>query len=160
MAKYFAILPAIFVAGVPAMQALDIMQLNSPATAVLAAVIFNALVIPALIPLALRGVRLRPLSADALLRRNLLIYGLGGLVLPFPAIKLIDLGLGLADVGGRHESRPNPLPGYPRDPVAHWFQALRGALVLMVLCEVCTYLDRGDRCRPVPCSVDRQPHRT
>lgn len=95
VAKYFAILPAIFVAGVPAMQALDIMQLNSPATAVLAAVIFNALVIPALIPFALRGVRLRPVSADALLRRNLLIYGLGGLVLPFPAIKLIDLGLGL-----------------------------------------------------------------
>ncbi|NVZ08920.1 potassium-transporting ATPase subunit KdpB [Allochromatium humboldtianum] len=95
VAKYFAILPAIFVAGVPAMQALDIMQLNSPATAVLAAVIFNALVIPALIPFALRGVHLRPVSADALLRRNLLIYGLGGLVLPFPAIKLIDLGLGL-----------------------------------------------------------------
>ncbi|ADC62098.1 potassium-transporting ATPase subunit KdpB [Allochromatium vinosum] len=95
VAKYFAILPAIFVASVPAMQALDIMQLNSPATAVLAAVIFNALVIPALIPFALRGVRLRPVSADALLRRNLLIYGLGGLVLPFPAIKLIDLGLGL-----------------------------------------------------------------
>lgn len=95
VAKYFAILPAIFVAGVPAMQALDIMQLNSPATAVLAAVIFNALVIPALIPFALRGVRLRPVSADALLRRNLSIYGLGGLVLPFPAIKLIDLGLGL-----------------------------------------------------------------
>jgi K+-transporting ATPase ATPase B chain len=95
VAKYFAILPAIFIASVPAMQALDIMQLNSPATAVLAAVIFNALVIPALIPFALRGVRIRPGSADALLRRNLLIYGLGGLLLPFPAIKLIDLGLGL-----------------------------------------------------------------
>ncbi|MEA3641250.1 MAG: potassium-transporting ATPase subunit KdpB [Lamprobacter sp.] len=95
VAKYFAILPAIFIASVPAMQALDIMQLNSPATAVLAAVIFNALVIPALIPFALRGVRIRPISADALLRRNLLIYGLGGLLLPFPAIKLIDLGLGL-----------------------------------------------------------------
>ena len=95
VAKYFAILPAIFVASVPAMQAFDIMHLNSPATAVLAAVIFNALVIPALIPFALRGVRIRPASADALLRRNLLIYGLGGLLLPFPAIKLIDLGLGL-----------------------------------------------------------------
>ena len=95
VAKYFAILPAIFVASVPAMQAFDIMHLHSPATAVLAAVIFNALVIPALIPFALRGVRIRPASADALLRRNLLIYGLGGLLLPFPAIKLIDLGLGL-----------------------------------------------------------------
>ncbi len=95
VAKYFAILPAIFVASVPAMQAFDIMHLHSPATAVLAAVIFNALVIPALIPFALRGVRIHPTSADALLRRNLLVYGLGGLLLPFPAIKLIDLGLGL-----------------------------------------------------------------
>jgi K+-transporting ATPase ATPase B chain len=95
VAKYFAILPAIFVASVPSLQAFDIMHLNSPATAVLAAVIFNALVIPALIPFALRGVRIRPASADALLRRNLLIYGFGGLLLPFPAIKLIDLGLGL-----------------------------------------------------------------
>ncbi len=95
VAKYFAILPAIFVASVPAMQAFDIMHLHSPATAVLAAVIFNALVIPALIPFALRGVRIRPASAEELLRRNLLVYGLGGVVLPFPAIKLIDLGLGL-----------------------------------------------------------------
>ncbi|MBK1718716.1 potassium-transporting ATPase subunit KdpB [Thiocystis violacea] len=95
VAKYFAILPAIFVASVPAMRTFDIMHLHSPATAVLAAVIFNALVIPALVPFALRGVRLRPASADVLLRRNLLIYGLGGLLLPFPAIKLIDLGLGL-----------------------------------------------------------------
>jgi K+-transporting ATPase ATPase B chain len=95
VAKYFAILPAIFVASVPALQAFDIMRLNSPATAVLAAVIFNALVIPALIPFALRGVRIRPASADSLLRRNLVVYGLGGLLLPFPAIKLIDLGLGI-----------------------------------------------------------------
>jgi len=95
VAKYFAILPAIFVASVPAMQAFDIMRLHSPTSAVLAAVIFNALVIPALIPFALRGVRIRPASADALLRRNLLVYGVGGLLLPFPAIKLIDMGLGL-----------------------------------------------------------------
>jgi K+-transporting ATPase ATPase B chain len=95
VAKYFAILPAIFVASVPAMQRFDIMRLGSPTSAVLAAVIFNALVIPALIPFALRGVRIRAIGADALLRRNLLIYGLGGVVLPFPAIKLIDLGLGL-----------------------------------------------------------------
>jgi potassium-transporting ATPase ATP-binding subunit len=95
VAKYFAILPAVFVAGVPAMAALDLMQLHSPASAVLAAVIFNALVIPLLIPFALRGVRIRPASADALLRRNLAIYGLGGLLLPFVAIKGIDLGLSL-----------------------------------------------------------------
>jgi K+-transporting ATPase ATPase B chain len=95
VAKYFAILPAIFVAAVPALESLDIMDLTSPASAVLAAVIFNALVIPALIPIALRGVRIKPMSADALLRRNLLIYGLGGLLLPFPAIKLIDMGLAL-----------------------------------------------------------------
>ncbi|MFB1486823.1 MULTISPECIES: potassium-transporting ATPase subunit KdpB [unclassified Thiocapsa] len=95
VAKYFAILPAVFVAGVPAMAALDLMQLHSPASAVLAAVIFNALVIPLLIPFALRGVHIRPASADALLGRNLAIYGLGGLLLPFVAIKGIDLGLSL-----------------------------------------------------------------
>jgi K+-transporting ATPase ATPase B chain len=95
VAKYFAILPAIFVAAIPALELLDIMDLASPASAVLSAVIFNALVIPALIPIALRGVRVEPMSADAMLRRNLLIYGLGGLILPFPAIKLIDMGLAL-----------------------------------------------------------------
>ena len=95
VAKYFAILPAVFVAAVPSLGVLNIMELESPASAVLAAVIFNALVIPALIPFALRGVRIQPRSADSLLRRNLLIYGVGGLVLPFPAIKLIDMGLGL-----------------------------------------------------------------
>jgi K+-transporting ATPase ATPase B chain len=77
------------------MQVMDIMKLHSPTTAVLAAVIFNALVIPALVPFALRGVRISPRGTDAVLRRNLLIYGVGGLLLPFPAIKLIDLGLGL-----------------------------------------------------------------
>jgi K+-transporting ATPase ATPase B chain len=95
VAKYFAILPAIFVAAVPSLGVLNIMDLQSPASAVLAAVIFNALVIPALIPFALRGVPIRPLSSDALLRHNLRIYGVGGLLLPFPAIKLIDMGLGL-----------------------------------------------------------------
>jgi K+-transporting ATPase ATPase B chain len=95
VAKYFAIRPAVFVAGVPAMAALALMQLHSPASAVLAAVIFNALVIPLLIPFALRGVDIRPSSADALLRRNLAIYGLGGLLLPFLATKGIDLGLSL-----------------------------------------------------------------
>ncbi|HDS0950791.1 TPA: potassium-transporting ATPase subunit KdpB [Stenotrophomonas maltophilia] len=91
VSKYFAILPALFAAAVPAMAALNVMQLSSPRNAVLAALIFNALVIPALIPLALRGVRFRPATATALLRRNMLVYGLGGVLLPFAAIKAIDL---------------------------------------------------------------------
>lgn len=95
VAKYFAILPAIFVTALPALDALNILNLASPMTAVLAAVIFNALIIPVLIPFALRGVRFKPSSASHLLRRNLLIYGLGGLLLPFPAIKAIDSVLAL-----------------------------------------------------------------
>ena len=91
VAKYFVILPALFAAAFPALAALDVLKLHSPQSAVLAALVFNALVIPALIPLALRGVRYRPDNATALLRRNLLIYGLGGLLVPFPAIKLLDL---------------------------------------------------------------------
>ncbi len=93
VAKYFAILPALFVAAIPSMAALDVMQLSSPRNAVLAALIFNALIIPALIPLALRGVRFQPASATALLRRNMLVYGVGGVLLPFIGIKLIDLVL-------------------------------------------------------------------
>lgn len=91
VAKYFAIVPAIFIAYYPQLKVLDIMNLTSQKSAVLSAVIFNAIIIPLLIPLALRGVRYRPSSATALLRRNLLIYGLGGLILPFIGIKLIDL---------------------------------------------------------------------
>ncbi|RAR59511.1 K+-transporting ATPase ATPase B chain [Onishia taeanensis] len=91
VAKYFVILPALFAASLPALDSLDILSLNSPTTAVLAAVLFNALIIPALIPFALRGVRVKAGSATTLLRRNLLIYGLGGLLLPFPVIKLFDL---------------------------------------------------------------------
>jgi K+-transporting ATPase ATPase B chain len=93
VSKYFAILPALFAAAIPSMAALNVMHLSSPRNAVLAALIFNALVIPALIPLALRGVRFRPATATVLLRRNMLIYGVGGVVLPFVAIKLIDLAL-------------------------------------------------------------------
>ncbi|SDE45423.1 potassium-transporting ATPase subunit KdpB [Rhodobacter capsulatus] len=93
VAKYFAILPALFVATYPQMGALNLMQLGSPQSAILSAVIFNALIIVALIPLALRGVRYRPVAAAVLLRRNLAIYGLGGLVMPFAGIKLIDLAL-------------------------------------------------------------------
>lgn len=91
VAKYFAIIPAMFMAAFPGLKALNIMGLASPESAILSAVIFNALIIIALIPLALRGVRYRPLSAAALLRRNLLVYGLGGLIAPFVGIKLIDL---------------------------------------------------------------------
>jgi K+-transporting ATPase ATPase B chain len=93
VAKYFAILPAIFVASYPELQALNVMGLASPESAILSAVIFNALIIVALVPLALRGVRTTPMGAAALLRRNLLIYGLGGIATPFLGIKLIDLVL-------------------------------------------------------------------
>jgi K+-transporting ATPase ATPase B chain len=91
VAKYFAIVPAIFIAAIPSIGALNFMQLHSPQSAVLAALIFNALIIPALIPLALKGVNLRPISAEKLLRNNMLVYGLGGVVLPFIAIKLLDV---------------------------------------------------------------------
>jgi K+-transporting ATPase ATPase B chain len=91
VAKYFAIIPAMFVLAIPELGALNVMQLHSPNSAVLSAVIFNALIIVALIPLALRGIRYRPIGAAALLRRNLLIYGIGGIVAPFAGIKLIDL---------------------------------------------------------------------
>jgi potassium-transporting ATPase ATP-binding subunit len=91
VAKYFAIIPAIFVVSLPQMQRLNVMQLASPHSAILSAVIFNALIIIALIPLALRGVTYRPLGAAAILRRNLLIYGVGGIVAPFVGIKLIDM---------------------------------------------------------------------
>lgn len=93
VAKYFAIIPALFVATYPTLEALNIMGLASPQSAILSAVIFNALIIVALIPLALKGVAYRPAGAAALLRRNLLVYGLGGLVLPFAGIKVIDLAV-------------------------------------------------------------------
>ncbi len=91
IAKYFAIIPAAFVGTYPQLKALDIMQLSSPSSAILSAVIFNALIIVVLIPLALKGVQYRPIGAAALLRRNLLVYGLGGIALPFIGIKLIDV---------------------------------------------------------------------
>jgi potassium-transporting ATPase ATP-binding subunit len=95
VAKYFAIIPALFAATYPVLDKVNVLRLETPQSAVLSAVIFNALIIVALIPLALRGVRFRPVSATALLRRNLLIYGLGGIVLPFVGIKLIDLFINL-----------------------------------------------------------------
>jgi K+-transporting ATPase ATPase B chain len=91
IAKYFAIVPALFITAIPSLQGLNIMHLSSPESAILSAVIFNALIIPALIPLALKGVAYKPIGASAILRRNLLIYGLGGIAIPFVGIKLIDL---------------------------------------------------------------------
>lgn len=91
VAKYFAIVPALFISSIPSLQALNIMHLHSPESAIMSAVIFNAIIIPLLIPLALRGVTYKPIGASALLRRNLFIYGLGGIVAPFAGIKLIDI---------------------------------------------------------------------
>jgi len=99
VAKYFAIIPAMFAGAFPVLNALNIMGLRTPQSAILSAVIFNALIIITLIPLALKGVKYRPMSAAALLRRNLLIYGLGGIVVPFIGIKIIDVvihAMGLA----------------------------------------------------------------
>ncbi|MBS1520573.1 MAG: potassium-transporting ATPase subunit KdpB [Bacteroidetes bacterium] len=95
VAKYFAIVPALFMVSIPSLRALNIMDLHSPESAILSAVIFNAIIIPMLIPLALRGVEYKPIGASALLRRNLLIYGFGGVIVPFIGIKLIDLFVSL-----------------------------------------------------------------
>jgi K+-transporting ATPase ATPase B chain len=92
IAKYFAILPALFAGA--GLEALNVMRLASPQSAILSAMVFNALIIPALVPLALKGVKFRPLSAEQLLRRNLLVFGFGGVVAPFVGIKLIDMALG------------------------------------------------------------------
>jgi K+-transporting ATPase ATPase B chain len=98
ISKYFAILPAIFVATYPQLQVLNIMRLKTPESAILSAVIFNALIIVVLVPLALRGVKFRAIGAAALLRRNLLIYGLGGIIAPFVGIKAIDMALSVFHV--------------------------------------------------------------
>jgi len=99
VAKYFAMIPAMFITFYPQLAVLNVMHLNNPRSAILSAIVFNALIIVALIPLALKGIAYRPVGAAALLRRNLLIYGLGGIVAPFVGIKLIDMAvsvLGLA----------------------------------------------------------------
>ena len=96
VAKYFAIVPALFAGTLPWLKAMDIMHLHSPTSAILSAVIFNAIIIPLLIPVALRGVKYQPLGADALLRKNLLVWGVGGVILPFVGIKLIDVALSAA----------------------------------------------------------------
>lgn len=95
IAKYFAIVPALFIAAIPSLEGLNIMHLHSPESAILSAVIFNAIIIPVLIPLALKGVAYKPIGASAILRRNLLIYGLGGVIIPFIGIKLLDLFVSL-----------------------------------------------------------------
>jgi potassium-transporting ATPase ATP-binding subunit len=99
VAKYFAMIPAMFIAFYPQLQALNVMRLHNPESAILSAIIFNALIIVALIPLALRGIAYRPIGAAAILRRNLLLYGVGGIIVPFVGIKLIDMivtSIGLA----------------------------------------------------------------
>jgi K+-transporting ATPase ATPase B chain len=96
VAKYFAILPAMFMASFPALAPLNVMRLTSPSSAILSAVIFNALIIVLLIPLALKGVQYRPLGASALLRRSLVVYGIGGVIAPFIGIKIIDIALAAA----------------------------------------------------------------
>jgi K+-transporting ATPase ATPase B chain len=95
VAKYFAIVPALFMLSIPSLSVLNIMKLHSPESAILSAIIFNAIIIPMLIPLALRGVAYKPIGASALLRRNLLIYGMGGILAPFIGIKIIDMFIGL-----------------------------------------------------------------
>jgi K+-transporting ATPase ATPase B chain len=95
VAKYFAIIPAIFAVGVPELMALNIMRLHSSQSAVISALIFNAIIIPLLIPLALRGVKFRAISANQMLFRNVMIYGIGGVIVPFIGIKLIDLAVAL-----------------------------------------------------------------
>jgi len=100
VAKYFAIVPALFAATLPWLKKLDVMNLHSATSAILSAVIFNALIIPLLIPIALKGVEYRPVGADALLRRNVLIWGLGGVIAPFLGIKLIDMVLVLLHLAG------------------------------------------------------------
>ena len=95
VAKYFAIIPAMFMLAIPQLAALNIMRLETPGSAILSALIFNAIIIPLLIPIAIKGVKYRPMGADSILRRNLLVYGLGGVIAPFAGIKLIDLALSL-----------------------------------------------------------------
>ena len=95
VAKYFAIVPALFMLSIPSLSVINIMRLHSPESAILSAIIFNAIIIPILIPLALKGVSYKPIGASALLRRNLLIYGLGGVIVPFIGIKILDMFIGL-----------------------------------------------------------------
>lgn len=98
VAKYFAIIPAMFILAIPQLATLNIMRLTTPQSAILSALIFNAIIIPLLIPIAIKGIKYRPMGADSILRRNLLVYGLGGVIAPFAGIKLIDIALGLTGI--------------------------------------------------------------
>ena len=91
VAKYFAIIPAIFTVAIPQMQVLNIMGLSTPSSAILSALIFNAIIIPALIPIAMRGVKYKPMKSEMLLLKNMLVFGVGGIIVPFVGIKVIDL---------------------------------------------------------------------
>ena len=151
VAKYFAIIPAAFASTYPVLDALNVMGLATPASAILSAVIFNALIIPALIPLALKGVKYRPVGAGAILRRNMLIYGVGGIILPFVGIKLIDLH------AGRHESR---LSQGERLMFRQFLPALRMLVMLSVLTGVIyPYLVTGYRPCRLPAGREREPAR-
>jgi K+-transporting ATPase ATPase B chain len=98
VAKYFAIIPAMFMLAIPQLAALNIMGLATPQSAILSALIFNAIIIPLLIPIAIKGVKYRPMGANSILRRNLFVYGLGGILTPFVGIKLIDMVLSLTGI--------------------------------------------------------------
>jgi K+-transporting ATPase ATPase B chain len=98
VAKYFAIIPAMFILAIPQLEVFNIMRLSNPQSAILSALIFNAVIIPLLIPIALKGVKYRPMGASALLRKNLLVYGLGGVIAPFVGIKFIDMVLKITGV--------------------------------------------------------------
>jgi K+-transporting ATPase ATPase B chain len=91
VAKYFAIIPALFTLAIPQISILNVMKLTTPQSAILSALIFNAIIIPALIPIAMRGVKYKPMSSEAMLAKNMLIYGLGGMIVPFIGIKLLDI---------------------------------------------------------------------
>ncbi|NTW84340.1 MAG: potassium-transporting ATPase subunit B, partial [Chlorobiaceae bacterium] len=98
ISKYFAIIPAMFIMALPGLDILNIMHLSTPQSAILSALIFNAVIIPALIPIAIKGVKYRPFGADVILRKNLLVYGVGGILMPFAGIKLIDMVLALTEL--------------------------------------------------------------
>jgi len=98
LAKYFAIIPAMFMLAIPQLAALNIMGLATPQSAILSALIFNAIIIPLLIPIAIKGVKYRPMGADVILRNNLFVYGLGGVIVPFIGIKIIDIGLSITGI--------------------------------------------------------------
>ena len=155
VAKYFAIVPALFAGTLPWLKPIDIMNLHSPTSAILSAVIFNAIIIPLLIPIALKGVTYRPVGADALLRRNLLIWGLGGVIVPFVGIKLIDLVLMVAlRLAGLNETKENKTC---RD-ISRRASGC-SAFTVVLCCGVYPLVPVGDRADGLPVPGERQPAR-